>query len=172
MNVVPPLPPSPPPPSDLQKRIPFYITAVSVAVAGIGTYVQTTLLPNSDFLAMFPYAANIPGICAIVVGFCGTLLASPFFAAANAKKMQDVIDHKDAVIDHKDEVIVNKAVEVEVAAKKIDAAATAPAVVPAGQNKTLFRLIEARNAAVEDDDDEMIDGIRALIRLKKKAGAA
>lgn len=130
-NVVPP-PPAPPPapgpmPSPFMKLLPLYLKVGGLIVSNFGVVVQTVLLPNSDFLAQYPNAANIPGITAIIVGIIVALLGTPV-ANANTKKLEDVIDHKDAVIDHKDAVIANKGIEIAVVA-------AAPPVAPEGQDQ-------------------------------------
>lgn len=158
-----PIPAPPPAPGDWQKRAVFIIGAISALFTCLGTYVQTTLLPNSEFLAMFPNAANIPGLLSIGVGICGSLLASPWLSAYVTNKMQAVIDHKDDVIDHKDAVIAKTS-------DLVGQAAAAPALVPTNADPVKFRLKLALREAIDvDAPDEIIDGIRALIRKKLPA---
>lgn len=167
--IPPPVPPAPPVPTDWQKQLPFYLKIVGLAVVGLGGWIQNTLAPDADFQAVFPNAHNAIGIIVAVLGGIGTLCTTLLSNATN-KKFQEVIDHKEAVIEHKDAVIVNKGVEVETAAAQIDVAAAAPAVIPPGKNPVKYRLKLALAEAVDADDDDMVDGIRLLLR--KKAGAA
>lgn len=169
-DIIPPVPiPAPPaPPTDLQKQLPLYIKMAAMAVIALGAWIQNDLAPNPDFQAAFPNSSNAIGIVVMVLGGLGSFL-SKLPENWNNKKFQDVIDHKDTVIEHKDAVIVNKAVEVENKAAAVDAAADAPAKIPPGKNPVKYRLKLALAEAVDADDDEMVDGIRLLLR--KKAGA-
>jgi hypothetical protein len=163
--VVPPpliIPSSPPPPTDFQKMLPTYVKMVGMAVMALGGWIQTVLAPDADFQAVFPNAHDAIGIIVAVLGGIGTL-CSTFVSTWNNNKFQAVIDHKDMVITATTDVATQTA---EIA----QTAAAAPAIIPPGIDPIKFRLKLALNEAVDRDNDEMIDGIRLLMR--KKAGAA
>lgn len=164
-----PLPPAPPVPSDQQKMLPLYVKIAGLCVVGLGGWIQNTLAPDPDFQAVFPNAHNAIGIVVAILGGIGTL-CSNIVSTWNNNKFQAVIDHKDTVIEHKDKVIAATAAVVDQTADLAQSAAEAPAVVPAGKNPVRYRLKLALNEAVDAEDDDMIDGIRMLMR--KKAGAA
>ncbi len=115
MDVVPPPPAPAPLPSPFMKLLPLYLKVGGLIISNFGVLVQTVMLPNSDFLAQYPNAANIPGICTIIVGIITALLGTPV-ANANQRKYDAALAHKDKVIVHKDAVIATKGIEVAIAA--------------------------------------------------------
>jgi len=163
---LPPLPPTPTPPplpNNFMKQLPLYLKLFGLSVAAFSTFIQTEVLPNSEFLALYPNAANIPGICGMIVGVIAVLIGTPV-ANWNMQKVEDNLKHKDDVIQQKDLTIVQKTQEVDIAECH-------PSRVPDGVDPVRHRLNHAIVEAVNLDRVDDAGLILAIIPRLLKGGA-